>query len=93
MLAGDLTGILHWPDPIYFILIQILTGPLYELFSVDARGPIETADTPSGSGSQFQQALQVNVLLFYNDFYVYMRSIGNWNHYGNDCIIIGYYGN
>ena len=30
-----------------FLLIHFLTGPLYELFSVNLRGPIGTADTPS----------------------------------------------
>ena len=39
--------ILRWTDPIYFILIKILTGPLYEFFSVDVQGPIGAADTLS----------------------------------------------
>ena len=47
MWAVRITGILCWPDPIYFFLIWLLIGPLYVLFTFDVWGTFGTADTPS----------------------------------------------
>ena len=42
------TVILRWPDPIYLILIQLLIGPLNELFSQNVQVPIGTTDPRCG---------------------------------------------
>ena len=41
------TGILHWSDPIYLSHIQLLVGPLNELFSQNIRGLVGTFDPPN----------------------------------------------